>query len=471
MNAEASEDLQATWQELLTRRSQLLEDPKLAGLALGLIRELGNQAAHREVLHDLTRAWTDDWRLLLAAASMLVEQAGRRGMDQPPIAEEGPASWAAAGLQRCLDALDDTDRKEPEIAGNLYAMLGNALRLCGPGRDADAQEAFTRAIELDPDRGEWWYDAGLLDKWRGRFDEGYAANELARMHLGDERPVLWNLAICATALGKAEEATDAWLEMGIEARVDRSRGMPYVAGLPPLLVRVLSRTPATDATTELPDKAVGFELVWVAPLSPCHGVVQSPTFRDAPIDYGDLVLWDGAPVAVHETTDHGTVPVFPILEVLRHGAERRWPFVALERESGALQDLESDLPEGARVFIQQERVHSQCEACEAGEPHEHTEAVAGTAAGSAAESGPASESASATAAGPATALVRGKVIVPPLQNLEQFRDSWEAAVAKRAATVSLPSLYEQLRDSKRAGQEHQAWRGIEGKALRQKARS
>ncbi|MGB5221186.1 MAG: hypothetical protein WBN60_09165, partial [Polyangiales bacterium] len=83
MNAEATEDLQAAWQELLQRRAQLLEDPKLAGLGLRLIQELGNAPAHRGVLRDLAQAWEADWRLSLVAASMLVEQAGRRGMDEP----------------------------------------------------------------------------------------------------------------------------------------------------------------------------------------------------------------------------------------------------------------------------------------------------------------------------------------------------------------------------------------------------
>ncbi|MGB9339791.1 MAG: tetratricopeptide repeat protein, partial [Polyangiales bacterium] len=337
---------------------------------------------------------------------------------------------------------------------------GNALRFCGPGKDAEAQDAFTRAIELDPERGEWWYDAGLLDKWRGRFDEGYAANEQAKMRLGPQRPVLWNLAICATALGKAEEAVETWEQIGVPARVDLSRGMPYVAGLPPMLLRVLSRTPSTDATSQLPDKAVGFELVWIAPLSPCHGVVQSPTFRDAPIDYGDLVLWDGAPVAAHKTSEEEAVPVFPLLEILRPGDERRWPFVALEREPGAVQDLEEALPEGVRVFIQQERVEHHCAACEAGEPHEHEH-------GEGAGSGPVPASASADAS---VSLVRGKVIVPFALNLSEFREAWESAAKARAMSVSLPALYEALGDSKQAGQEHQAWRGIEGKALRQKAR-
>jgi hypothetical protein len=391
---------------------------------------------------------------------LLIEQAGRRGMDEPPLKQDGPAAWAAEALQSSLNALDENEGTDADIAGSLYATLGNALRLSGPNRDSEAQEAFTRAIEIDPERGEWWYDAGLLDKWRGRFEDGYAANEQARMRMGAERPVLWNLAICATALGKAEEAVEIWDELGVPARLDVARGMPFVAGLPPMLLRVLSRTPATDGTSELPEKAVGFELVWVAPLSPCHGVVQSPTFRDAPIDYGDLVLWDGAPVAAHETSDGHTIPVFPLLEILRRGDERRWPFVALEREPGSVRSLEADLPEGARVFIQQERLEHHCAACEAGEPHEHGHDAAPPVAPPA----PASDLA-------AGMLVRGKLIVPQAQDLSELRSAWEAATGSRPLSVSLPALYEELGDSKQAGQAHQAWRGIEGKVLRRKAQA
>ncbi|MGB5351390.1 MAG: tetratricopeptide repeat protein [Polyangiales bacterium] len=449
---ESTQDLESAWEALVGRRSQLGSDQTLAELALGLIREMGNGVAQRELLRELAGAWTTDWRLTLGAASLLLEQAGRRGMDEPPLREDGPATWAAEALRRSLDALDDADRKDPDVAGSLNAMLGNAFRFCGPGKDAEAQDAFTRAIELDPERGEWWYDAGLLDKWRGRFDEGYAANEQARMRLGDQRPVLWNLAICATALGKAEEAVDIWEQLGVPARIDRSRGMPFVANLPPMLLRVLSRTPATDATSQLPDRAVGFELVWIAPLSPCHGVVQSPTFRDAPIDYGDLVLWDGAPVAAHQTSAGEPVPVFPLLEILRPGDERRWPFVALEREPGAVRSLEEGLPEGVRVFIQEERVEHHCAACEAGEPHEH---------------GPGS---AAVPASTTSSLVRGKLIVPFAVKLDEFVAAWKRAVKDRPMSIALPELYEAVGDAKQAGQEHQAWRGIEGKALRQKAR-
>jgi len=206
--------------------------------------------------------------------------------------------------------------------------------------------------------------------------------------------------------------------------------------------------------------------VWTAPLSPCHGVVQSPTFRDAPIDYGDLVLWDGAPVAAHQVSAEDTVPVFPLLEVIRPGDERRWAFVALEREPGALEGLEQALPEGTRVFVQQERVGHHCAACETGEAHEHEGSGTVATSGAVPVAVPASVPASAS-----VSLARGKVIVQPTQDLEAFREAWEAATEARPLSVSLPALYEELGDSKRAGQEHQAWRGIEGKALRQKAGS
>jgi len=61
--------------------------------------------------------------------------------------------------------------------------------------------------------------------------------------------------------------------------------------------------------------------------------------------------------------------------------------------------------------------------------------------------------------------------LPPTQDLGVFREAWEAAIGVRPVSMSLPGLYEELGDSKQAGQEHQAWRGIEGKALRQKARA
>lgn len=453
--APPEDGLETAWRELLGRKRQLQSDRKLAELAIELIRELGNGTGHREVLRELAGAWSGDWTLTLGIASLLIEQATRKAMDEPTVSEKTPARWAADALQDALGSLGNAEGDDPNIAGLLHASLGSALRLCGPGHDAAAQEAFSRALELDKERGSWWYDAGLLHKWRGRFDEGAQANQMALDHAAPRRPALWNLAICATGLGDGEVARRAWSELGMPAQTDPSTHMPLVKGLPPLLVRVLSRPSPVDGTSELPS-AVGFELVWVAPLSPCHGVVQSPTFRDAPIDYGDLVLWDGAPVAEQRVAGHEPVPVFPLLEILGRGDERRWPFVSIEREPGAVRQLEESLLAGTRVFVQQERVTHQCPACEAGVPHEHG------------GSGPASVTGSVSVPASVPSFIRGKIIVPAGANLSSFRDSWESALAALGISGALPRLYEELGETKLAGQEHQAWRGIEGKALRQK---
>jgi len=265
------------------------------------------------------------------------------------------------------------------------------------------------------------------------------------------------------------------------AQTDPQTQMPLVEGLPPLLVRVLSRPSLVDGTSKLPT-GVGFEVVWVAPLSPCHGVVQSPTFRDAPIDYGDLVLWDGAPVAEHRIPTSRSMPVFALLEILRRGDERRWPFVALEKEPGALTELEHALPGGTRIFVQQERFEHHCAACEAGEPHEHEAASVSAPVPASvpprkatpSPRGPLLSPSQRSPVGDAErrlygAFARGKVIVPAAVDLVSFRDAWQSVIGGGALAASLPCLYEELGETKHAGQEHQAWRGIEGKALRQKA--
>ena len=45
--------------------NRLDSDRKLAELALGLIQQMGNAPAQREVLRELAEAWRRDWRLTL----------------------------------------------------------------------------------------------------------------------------------------------------------------------------------------------------------------------------------------------------------------------------------------------------------------------------------------------------------------------------------------------------------------------
>ena len=437
------EDLDGAWALLERRADVRRDDREVARMWLELLRHSPSRASLIVEASEIVDAFPTDPTLVATACAALIGAAERRPMDEPPLTEDGPARRAAASALRCIESLSAPASHDPEVAGLLWIHRANALRYCGPSADEAAQEAFSRALALD-DRGWWWFDLGVLHKWRGRFAQGFDCNLKAQARVGQERPVLWNLAICATATGDGDVAAGVWRQLGMPAEVS-SAGMPFVDGLPPAQVRVLARGPGTGGSEALPDRAVGFELVWVAPLSPCHGVVQSPTFRDAPIDYGDVVLWDGAPVSV-APGPRGPVPRFPLLEILRRGDEHRLRFVAYQRDTAAagIAGLGDALPDGCRLFVHEEQVEWPTE-------YRGDGTIATEKAPKSTESSP---------------LAYGKILAPAAQDLPALKAAIEAGAKAAGLAIAVPALYEQLGDSKRAGQEHQAWLGIERRATR-----
>jgi tetratricopeptide (TPR) repeat protein len=359
-----------------------------------------------------------DPELMIALTASLLRVAEQKPADEPPF-EQGAAHLAAGIAQRCFEALPGELRTTPEIGGYLQINLADALRMMGPTFDADAHQAYQLALTIDDTNGWWWFQLGLLHKWRGRFTEGLEANEKARARLGDLKPVLWNLAICATALGRGELAVEAWRKLGIESQPSSS-GLPYVADMPPMQVRVATLGEETGQNDPLPASAVTFEVVWVQPLSPCHGVVQSPTARRASVDYGDVVLWDGAPVRIGEIEGR-QVPVFPLLWILRRGEERRLRFVGMAKDAQAIDAVAGALPEDVHMIVFDRR----------------RDAVGAT-------------------------LFYGKLIAPAGRDLTSVRDALDRAVRSQPSfTLAIPQLYELLGDTPQAGKAHQAWGGIE----------
>ena len=377
--------------------------------------------------------------VVTAACDALIRDAERFAPDEPPPAD-GAAHSALALVQRCLDDLAEEHRDDPQTLAYLQVCLGNALRLVH--LYDRALPALKSALSKRPDHGAWWFNLGLLHKQRGDYVQGVEANRKARELLGDQKPVLWNLAICATATGDGQTAVEAFGALGLSAYVAPS-GMPQVDYMPPVQLRVATVGPGHMGPSHVPDDAVSFELVWVTPLSPCHGVVQTPTYRRGSVDFGDVVLWDVVPVGA--TTFEGKpVPRFPLLSVLREGAEHRFRFIALQRKSGAIAALEGALPQGGQLFVHRERV----------------------------EPAPAAPSAVAEPLSPAAQqpdvgatddgrLVYGKVVLPAEADLTSFRKEFTALVAATEVELVMPELLEKLGDTPAAGKAHTMWRGLE----------
>lgn len=396
-------------------------------LALAFAHILAQDPTYPEVLPQAERVLSgfgNDAEVVIALAAALVKVAELRPADEPPF-EQGPAHLAAAACERCFEGLTSSQRTDPNVGGYLQINLADALRMMGPDHDADALKAYQLALAIDDARGAWWFQLGLLHKWRGRFREGLEANQRAFARKGaPERATLWNLAICATALGEGKLALEAWQKLGISGELSKS-GMPYVPNMPPMQLRVATLGEDVGRNDPLPPQAVTFEVVWVEPLSPCHGVVASPTARKASVDHGDLVLWDGAPVRVNKVDDR-VVPVFPLLWVLRPGDERRLRFVGMQKTPGMVDEVARALGDDVSLVVFDTRTGSEGQ------------------------------------------LFYGKLIVPAAVDVANVRKNLEEAVRVRPGiTIAMPQLYELLKDTPAAGKAHQAWAGIERTAQKQ----
>ncbi|MAQ13265.1 MAG: hypothetical protein CMN30_00495 [Sandaracinus sp.] len=352
----------------------------------------------------------EDPVVALAVVTALVADAERRPPDAP-VEEEGPAQLATEVTARLL-ARHDLD---PELRAYVALNRGHALRRMGPGYDASAQEAYGEALALQPERGWWHHALAELHKWRSRWEECLQSARRAAELLPGERVPLLTVALAATARGEGALAADTYAALGLPRPEVAGGGLPRVDGLG----RRRVRTPAKPGlgVRELPDPC--FELVWVEALSPCHGVVSSPTFLEAPIDYGDVVLFDPARVATTETGE----PVHPVLEQLHVGHEVKLPFVAVLDDEAAGQALADRVP-GARVFFSP-----------------------------IVPAGEAERSASRR-------LVYGKLVVPEGHPLREVRESIERHM-KDGGRLAIPALYERLQLTEWAGKQHRAWRSVE----------
>ena len=338
------------WQEMDALEPDIDRDGAAAAAWLDMLRYNPARATLVAETRRILARFGEDAALVTRACDALIRAAELTPPDEPRP-EGGPAHAAAAAAERCLQALDVAqatgsagEAAHSDLLGYLLVNRGNALRLIHAYDEALV--ALEGALSEQPERGAWWFNLGLLHKARHDFRAGLAANQRALALLGPERPLLWNTASCAIAVGEGAVARDALRKLGHDAQLAAS-GMPYVEGLPPVQVRAATLGSGLGSASSVQDRSVGLELLWVTPLSPFHGVVSSASYRDASIDYGDVVLWE--PIAVALATHEGKpVPRFPLLAVLRKGDEHRFRFVALQQTEGEVAAFANDLPGGGR---------------------------------------------------------------------------------------------------------------------------
>jgi tetratricopeptide (TPR) repeat protein len=415
-------------------RARITQDSEVAEAWLTLLEATPGRDGLVDDVRAALGAFPTDLPLLFAGLRTLLRADERRGPDEPAMADAPARVALELGEPVVASVMGPGDRAV------LSALLGNAHRRLGPRHDAQAIELLESAAKLSPRDGSVFFDLGLCHKWAGRFRAAALAFARAEERLGPKRAVLFNRATVATACGDVADAADGWRRLGF--RVETSPdALPLVhdedgALLREVLVRVPTRGTGHSGVA-VPDAAIAFELLGVAPLSPCHGVVRTPTARAAIVDFGDVVLFDPAPVGRVAAAD-GQRPVLPLLHVIQRGDEKRFGFLALEQNVGDVERLGRSLPEGCVWYLHDTRVDRVCPRCAAGEtflPHTHE-------------------------APTERRVVRGKLVVPSSVSLTEVRAGLELT-KDGAVLLAIPGLHEALGDTPTAGKHHKSWGVIE----------
>ncbi len=280
---------------------------------------------------------------------------GARDIDQLNI-EPPKHKLFKVVVEALSDALKKDDSKNEEMILN---GLSTAARMMARQYDSVAEKSYRRLIEIDPEYPSYHYCLGLFCKTRGLFREGMIANQKASS-LIDETidSYQWNLGICATGAGEAEIALDVWKRMGNKIEMGRFN-LPE--GRYPQCKVKLSEYPLAerDSSSDTPGLE---ETIWIDRLSPCHGIIRSVLSQDLGVDYGDVVLIDGAPITYHTYGDE-QIPVFPHLSTLVRNNYMFFDFAATQEREGEISEISSSLDKDAVVYVHTENFRTLCATC------------------------------------------------------------------------------------------------------------
>ena len=190
-------------------------------------------------------------------------------------------------------------------------------------------------------------------------------------------------------------------------------GLPD-GGYPECKVRLAER-PLAERGKDNDDPGLE-ETIWIERLSPCHGVIRSVLYQDLGVNFGDVVLIDGAPIT-YQTYGEREVPVFPQLATLRRINYQFYEFTGTQDAPGSIEDASEELAMDAVIYSHTENVQIVCSSCWRDEnmDHEHDRVEKN--------------------------IVTGKIAAPPEMTPKQLLAELDRALAKKpACRVYSPEL-------------------------------
>ncbi|MBY3378781.1 MULTISPECIES: prenyltransferase [Rhizobium] len=345
---------QAAWQKIQPFRKAQRHQTEAAMALLWIVEEqsLAREEA-TDVLSEIADAHADNIDILSALGLCLEAVRDIDDLNAPPP-EHPIFQTMVAKLDRLAKLHEGRPEQEQILRG-----LATSARMMARQMDAIAENSLWKLTEIDPRNSAYQYNLGLFYKTRGRFAEGAAAGRAAaslQQEVIDSSE--WNLGICATGARDTDTALNVWKRMGQKIELGRF-GLPE-GGYPACKVRLAQR-PLAERTAESDDPGEE-ETVWIERLSPCHGIIRSVLYGNLSVDYGDVVLMDGAPIT-HHTYGEQQIPVFPHLATLLRRNYQFFAFAGTQETARQLVDLSEELDGDAVIYSHTESLKIMCANC------------------------------------------------------------------------------------------------------------
>ncbi len=365
-----------------------------------------------KALAELEQSHGENLQLLSKLAEALEGARDIDDLNSPP--SEHPL------FQNVVNKLSDAAIEVRNTPGEAPVLTGlsTAARMTARQNDTLAEQAYQRLVDLEPENPAHHYNLGLFYKTRGRFREGLEANQRsANLRTNMDESVAWNLGICATGAGEGAIALEVW--KALENKIEMGRFDLPEGGYPDCKVKLAER-PLAERTAGADTPGLE-ETIWIERLSPAHGIVRSVLYQDLGVDYGDVVLIDGAPIVYHRYGDK-EIPVFPHLATLRKRKYSFYNFAGTQDEARRIYDASEDMDSDAVIYPHTENFRIICSSCwrDPDTDHEHHEEEE-------------------------KHIVTGRIAAPPDISPKHLLEQLDAVMAKREpCRLFVPDLCEQL---------------------------
>lgn len=232
-------------------------------------------------------------------------------------------------------------------------------------------------LELTPDSYYSWFQAGLLSKALGNWQESLERNAQAlRLFTSKDaeefngaNPAAWNMGIASTALLDWPKARDAWAAYGLHRFQTESGPIDVDCGMAPIRLN--------PNQASLPHQvlfSVGeTEVVWCWRRSPAHAIIASVPLPESGHRFRDTVLHDGEPKGTRRL-DGQEVSVFDELECLEDSGLPTWQAQIVGAIDEDIQALSELLGQRGLGLDDWSGIRLMCSKCSHGAPddgHEH----------------------------------------------------------------------------------------------------